>query len=164
MRLHQVKAIRGFVGTAILFCMPLTASALPDGDRCHELWHSAGKVCVGGGGGGEIPTPFEEGHHTRFELADGETYLLRGFIQILSSFEDSNKGPEVYFKPNFYHMPWLKSRARLANPFYPMDATRSNWQNEDGREVILVARAHGKVIDLGDGPVYVISLEPLCQF
>jgi hypothetical protein len=83
------------------------------------------------GGGGEAPRGLTR--DTRVELANGETYILSGYIEFMSG--------EVYLGIDLHEQPWLANKVRVRNPYYRIDDAASNWRKYEGRDVTIVAVA-----------------------
>lgn len=120
------------------------------------------KSCFEGGGGHDVPTPFEV-VNSKFELADGEIYQLTGNIV----FEKDVLGDTIYRKPylavDLSYTPWLRNKGRARFPYYPLDESYA-WRELEGKKVILLVRAHGKIVaDTTGRPYYELTLGLLHQ-
>jgi hypothetical protein len=102
------------------------------------------------GGGGEAPRGLTR--DTRVELADGEKYILSGFIEV--------SGGEVYLAIDFRAQPWLANKARLRDPFYQIEDSADQWRKYAGREVTLIAVARYDSWRQGGKLIQLISLIP----
>lgn len=60
----------------------------------------------------KVPFPFRTAN-TKFDLAEGETYILAGNIVMV------NQSP--YFNIDFGAQPWLATKKRLQTPLFPID-------------------------------------------
>ena len=86
-----------------------------------------------GGGGGEIPTPFDA-FNQRAELADGEDYLLVGRVIIENV---SVEGSRAYFEVDLDQHRWLASAKRKADPRYPLEGSVGFWKLYRGLRIKL---------------------------
>lgn len=64
--------------------------------------------------GGGSPGPFEDAN-THAELADGETYYLKGVVTYDNAEED------LYLAIDFKDHPWLANKRRVKSPFYRIE-------------------------------------------
>lgn len=81
--------------------------------------------------GGEFPRGLSTNETA--ELARGEKYLLRGQIQIL-------RGRPMLAIDLNYH-PWLRSTARIVDPYYRIEGDIARFRRWDGKVVELLAVA-----------------------
>ena len=64
--------------------------------------------------GDKVPFPISiKGVNTKYALAENETYILTGTIELFMTRE--------MFKIDLDSQPWLASPKRIANPYYPID-------------------------------------------
>jgi hypothetical protein len=108
----------------------------------------------GGGGAGEIPTPFLSSNQ-KVELSDGELYTLVGQVVFYDDLP--------YFEVDLSQHSWLANVHRQSAPYYPLEASASYLRRFEGRRVKAYVEAHGRVINGGSGPQYQLSLEPLAD-
>ena len=88
------------------------------------------------------------------ELADGESYVLSGWIRVQGSY--------VFFQPDFCAHPWLASKARLNEPGYVIiKDSRQDWRAYDNKKVVISTIAHGQIVTRGGGnpAKYILMLE-----
>jgi hypothetical protein len=88
------------------------------------------------------------------ELADGETYLLSGWIRI--------QGAYTYLQPDFCAHPWLASQKRMDEPGYVIvKDNRQDWRIYRDRKVVLGFVARGQIVTKnGNNPAkYVLMLD-----
>ena len=105
-----------------------------------------------GGGSGEFPRGLV-GQATA-ELADGETYILSGVIQIISA-------QNVNLKIDLKEFPWLASKAMKKYPVYRIDDSVARWKKYDGQKIDVLVTARTAVwTDNANHYVVEIYLEP----
>lgn len=83
------------------------------------------------GGGGEIPTPFQE-LNQRAELADGEFYVLVGQVTQLTQTDGS---VAAYLAIDFQSQPWLANGLRQKFPYYRLEGDTEFWSQYNGKKV-----------------------------
>ncbi|MBI2712540.1 MAG: hypothetical protein HYX41_06790 [Bdellovibrio sp.] len=111
-----------------------------------------------GGGGHDVPTPFEV-VNSKAELADGEVYQLAGVVFFDLSFSEIGYARAPFFNVDLNYSPWLANRARRAFPYYELEEG-FDWSRIEGKRVVALVRAHGKVkFRADDTPYYSISLK-----
>lgn len=112
------------------------------------------------GGGGEVPIPF--GLNARAELADGESYVLVGKVEVNPKAAGGIHDPRVRLEIDLREQLWLANAKRTQHPFYPIEGGVANWKKYDGQRIKLACKAHGRIMKNEDGnPEYVIYLEAL---
>ena len=124
-----------------------------------ELRHEDG-ACAGRSGGGDVPTPFEA-TDAKFELADGEIYLLTGRVELMPSLMDDSGSIRPYLAVNLTQYPWLANAKRTESPYYVLEGTSRKWKAWDRFPVKLLCRAHGRIVTIGGKLQYRITLEVL---
>ena len=100
--------------------------------------------CMIGGGGGEggVPTPLTQ--NQKVELADGEEYLLVGWIRIE---REPVTGEQNYkLQVDFETLPWLASIRRKEDPYYLIQQDGSDLSRWANSRVKLRALAQGVVV------------------
>ncbi|MEO5970092.1 MAG: hypothetical protein ABIQ95_09205 [Bdellovibrionia bacterium] len=135
-------------------------------------------IIHGGGGGHDVPTPFQL-TQTKFELADGELYSLVGTIVFApppvalvyqselqrpsyTQFYGTNpKKLHPYFSIDLENHPWIANAKRVDSPLYYIEGTSNNWKKWEGTSVNLLCRANGRILLTSNGPEYAIQLEPI---
>ena len=135
-----------------------------------QMWAGAilGWALVSFGGGGEVcaaeghdvPTPFEAVNQ-RFELADGEIYLLKGTVATASVWVEGREKEVPYLVLNLKDYPFLANARRVEAPYYPIEGDIIEWSEQKGRQVKLSFRAKSKVFASRSGYQQVIFLEPM---
>lgn len=127
--------------------------------RADEIRGSAG------GGGGEIPTPFEA-YNQKVELADGEAYVLVGRVVIDNIAPDGSTSERMraFFEIDLNEHPWLGNTKRKMRPFYPLEGAVSTWRRYNGMRVKLPCIAVGGVVYTpGQQAEYVIWLRKVAS-
>ena len=114
-----------------------------------------------GGGGIDVPTPFQCVPAVKFELAEGEVYHLIGTVVFMAQSEHSKRKP--YLKLNLAAQPWLASTKRVHFPYYQLEGNPHLWKNRMGLEVEQAFKAHGHIVPTENGHEYVISLIAFCS-
>jgi len=125
---------------------------------------SAVEICPSGAckniDGGEIPTPFE-GLNRTVELADGESYVLTGWIHHEKKPGNGAGQGRAFFEIDLEQHPWLASQRRKADPNYPLQVAGSQWRAFDGVRVRILCKAVGRIdLDRSGGAKYVLTLVP----
>ena len=91
--------------------------------------------------GHEVPTPFAAANQ-KFEMADGESYVLWGQVVFI------NDVPHL--KGDLELAPWLATVKRKAFPFYRLEGSARYWQPFEGEKVRVWATARGRVVSDSD--------------
>ncbi len=111
--------------------------------------------------GGEFPRGLSTNETA--ELARGEKYLLRGQIQILRG------RPFLAIDLSFH--PWLRSTARVVDPFYRIEGDPARFRRWDGRVVDLLVVADQAIWAIEGAPdrfrveIFLRALrEPMMRF
>jgi len=81
--------------------------------------------------GGEFPRGLPTNETA--ELARGEKYLLRGQVQILRG--------RPYLAIDLNYHPWLRTSARIVDPFYRIEGDPARFRRWEGRTVDILAVA-----------------------
>jgi hypothetical protein len=88
--------------------------------------------------GERVPFPLKEAN-TKFELSDGQTYLLNGTLTV--------DGTKVLLKIDFVSQPWLATPKMLAYPYMEvtsMDASTANQYSGKLVQIAVVANVTGE--------------------
>ncbi len=81
--------------------------------------------------GEKVPFPFKEAN-LHFDLAENETYLIKGKVVVRDSKE--------FFWIDLEEQPWLATPQRVASPFYPLKNSASAGLKSDGKSIWLPIR------------------------
>ncbi|MCM0605860.1 MAG: hypothetical protein KA715_07185 [Xanthomonadaceae bacterium] len=85
--------------------------------------------------GGGSPGPFEDAN-THAELADGETYYLKGTVVLDLDEKD------LYLEIDFKDHPWLANKRRIKSPFYRIENNaKFNLGKFVGKKILLNFKA-----------------------
>lgn len=113
----------------------------------------------GGGGGGDIPFPFETANQ-KAELADGEVYLLSGRVVFAPG--PVSVEPMPYLEVDFQEHPWLESAKRKQVPFYLLENSDLDWKKWENQRVMVPVRAKGQILtNPHSDPVYTLTLKAM---
>ena len=114
---------------------------------------------IGGGGGGEIPSPFNT-MNQKAELSDGDLYFLVGRIVFGPPVTGSAR-KQAYLEVDLNQHPWLANQKRKQFPFYPLEGSTKFWERLEGQVVRMACEAHAKIVTVEKGKSdYVIFLAP----
>jgi hypothetical protein len=138
-----------------LFCVTISNHALAGGG----VSALRGGAC-GGGGGNDVPTPFDV-RNQKFELADGEIYVLFGRVIIGPSVYGDISQKVPYLKVDLQKQGWLGNFQRREFPYYPIEADLKEWSLWEQKEVKVICKARGRIVWNNSQPQYVIYLEPI---
>ncbi len=115
----------------------------------------------GGGGGGDIPFPFETANQ-KAELADGEVYILSGRVVFAPG--PVSVEPAAYLEVDFKEHPWLESAKRKQVPFYLLENSEVDWKKWENQRVIVPVRAKGQILtNPHSDPVYTLTLKAIAE-
>ena len=84
--------------------------------------------------GDKVPFPVT-GANTKFDLVEGETYILNGFV--------AEKNGRHYFTVDFASQPWLSTKRRTQRPYFLLDIGNTTLKVY-GSEMVQVAVVAGK--------------------
>lgn len=156
MKIANVRTVWG-VSFGLLLASLTQGLAYAQKAGCSSSFHQCR-----GGGGNDVPTPFDF-RGQKFELADGELYVLAGKVIISSSvFEDSGQ-KMAYLQIDLDKQGWLAGFQRREFPYYPLEADPRDWTAFEQKEVRILVKAHGRIIGNGNQAQYVIYLEPITR-
>ena len=113
-----------------------------------------------GGGGHDVPTPFEV-MNPKYELSDGEIYLLSGQIQLMPARRGESSNIRPFLWLDLAGHAALANSQRVRDPLYPISGSLQRWMEKRGNYVQLLFKAHGRVVQGTNGAEYEIYLEPL---
>lgn len=118
-------------------------------------------ITYSAGDGHRVPTPFDTANR-RFELADGEVYLLYGTVVLLPSLVNDSGTLTPYLNIDFQRASWLKNAKRSQTPYYRLRESSFRWDDWNNNKKNILVKAHGEVIQEKNGiHEYEISLEPI---
>lgn len=101
----------------------------------------------------DVPFPFDI-RESRFDLADGETYMLLGTVVIQDSVP--------YLDLDLKEQTWLATEARKANSLIRLD-TKDNMSAFVGKKVMMRVKVKGEPVECIKSQIPTRSLQPLDQ-
>lgn len=134
-----------FIFAFMLSFLVLSANTRAEdgGSRAQDAIDSAA-ICIQGGGGDGVPTPFTGGNQIA-ELADGENYVLVGTIEIRETESKFGSIELAYLVVDLDKQPWLANGRRKVDAGYPLMGPASLWKKYAGQTVKMAAVAHGSI-------------------
>ena len=110
---------------------------------------------ISGGGGHDVPTPFELAN-PKLELADGEIYQLAGWVVAQEVYTEHGIAMVPYFQVDLRYTPWLATQKRVVDPFYQIDLNDSlvPWLKQGSKRRVVLVRAKGRIEQYRDGSVH----------
>lgn len=162
-----MKALNGLRAVAVAVLVAGSAVGVAEGateasgltltQRCRP------RVCIGGGGI-DVPTPFENTNR-KAELSDGEDYTLEGYVMMFDPEWDSGTRSmdraRPFLRVDLARHPWLASAKRKAFPYYMLEGNPSFWRDLELRSVRIVVRATSHILQTRRGPEHQLTLRPI---
>ena len=121
------KQLKAIVVLGLLGCVLQSTSAFAQGYRVNL--GSTENCVIPKIDGERVPFPLQKAN-SKFELAEGETYLINGTLVFLSG--------QVFLKVDFNTQPWLATSKLVQNPYFPVSSVNPG----------AVRRYNGRVVQM----------------